>query len=149
MIAKLRRPSRPSQAGARFWRMAAGATSWEAMSNDDVLAPHVLPAPLSVTTREYAGIPVAPDAIVLTPRFEMADFRRGSFVYDKDRLLVPPDAGVGSAPDDRPGGIPGDLGRVAGIKSTVDVDPGYDATWRGEILKTQHKGLTELKGDGT
>jgi general secretion pathway protein H len=48
----------------RFWRMAAGATSWEAMSNDDVLAPHVLPAPLSVATREYAGIPVAADAIL-------------------------------------------------------------------------------------
>ena len=58
------------------------------------------------------------DAIVLTPRFEMADYRRGSFIYDKDRLLVPPDAGVGHAPDERPGGIPGDLGRVAEIKST-------------------------------
>ena len=62
------------------------------------------------------------DAIVLTPRFEMADYRRGSFIYDKDRLLVPPDAGVGTAPDERPGGIPGDLGRVAEIKSTTDVD---------------------------
>ncbi len=85
------------------------------------------------------------DAIVLTPRFEMADYRRGSFVYDKDRLLVPPDAGVGPAPDDRPGGIPGDLGRVADIKATVDVATGYDATWRGEILKTQHKGLALLR----
>ena len=35
------------------------------------------------------------DAIVLTPRFEMADYRRGSFIYAKDRLLVPPEAGVG------------------------------------------------------
>ena len=35
------------------------------------------------------------DAIVLTPRFEMADYRRGAFVYAKDRLLVPPEAGVG------------------------------------------------------
>ena len=52
------------------------------------------------------------DAIVLTPRFEMADYRRGSFVYAKDRLLVPPDAGVGTAPDERPGGIPADLGAV-------------------------------------
>jgi NADH-quinone oxidoreductase subunit I len=51
------------------------------------------------------------DAIVLTPRFEMADYRRGSFVYAKDRLLVPPEAGVGTAPDERPGGIPADLGR--------------------------------------
>ena len=36
------------------------------------------------------------DAIVLTPRFEMADYRRGSFIYAKDRLLVPPEAGVGT-----------------------------------------------------
>jgi NADH-quinone oxidoreductase subunit I len=85
------------------------------------------------------------DAIVLTPRFEMADYRRGSFIYAKDRLLVPPDAGDGEAPDDRPGGIPGDLGRVAAIKSTLDVDSGYSATWRGEILKTQRKGLTLIR----
>ncbi len=81
------------------------------------------------------------DAIVLTPRFEMADYRRGSFVYDKDRLLVPPQAGVGPAPDERPGGIPGDLGRVAEIKSTTDVAEGSSAPWRGEILKTQRRGL--------
>jgi NADH-quinone oxidoreductase subunit I len=85
------------------------------------------------------------DAIVLTPRFEMADYRRGSFIYDKDRLLVPPDAGAGTPPDDRPGGIHGDLGRVAEIKSTTDVETGYDATWRGEILKTQHQGLAIIK----
>ncbi len=48
------------------------------------------------------------DAIVLTPRFEMADYRRGSFIYSKDRLLVPPEGGVGTAPDERPGGIPAD-----------------------------------------
>ena len=65
------------------------------------------------------------DAIVLTPRFEMSDYRRGSFIYDKDRLIVPPSAGVGTPPDDRPGGIPGDLGRVAEIKSTTDVERGY------------------------
>jgi NADH-quinone oxidoreductase subunit I len=81
------------------------------------------------------------DAIVLTPRFEMADYRRGSFIYDKARLLVPPEAGIGPAPDDRPGGIPGDLGRVADVKSTTDVDEGYSATWRGEILKHQRRGL--------
>ena len=81
------------------------------------------------------------DAIVLTPRFEMADYRRGSFVYAKDRLLVPPDAGVGTAPDERPGGIPADLGAVAEQKSTTDIAEGYGATWRGEILKTQRKGL--------
>lgn len=81
------------------------------------------------------------DAIVLTPRFEMADFRRGSFIYPKDRLLVPPQAGVGTAPAERPGGIPGDLGRVAEMKSTTNVERGYSATWRGEILKVQRKGL--------
>jgi hypothetical protein len=77
----------------------------------------------------------------------MADYRRGSFIYDKDRLIVPPSAGVGTPPDDRPGGIPGDLGRVAQIKSTTDIEPGYSATWRGEILTTQRKGLSLLKDD--
>ncbi|MDQ6826674.1 MAG: NADH-quinone oxidoreductase subunit NuoI [Candidatus Eremiobacteraeota bacterium] len=81
------------------------------------------------------------DAIVLTPRFEMSDYRRGSFIYSKDRLLVPPEAGRGTSPDERPNGIPADLGRVAEIKSTVDVASGYDATWRGEVLKTNRKGL--------
>lgn len=85
------------------------------------------------------------DAIVLTPRFEMADYRRGSFIYDKNRLLVPPQAGVGTPPDERPGGIPGDLGRVAEIKSTVDITQGYSATWRGDILKEQRKGLTLIE----
>ena len=84
---------------------------------------------------------------MLTPRFEMADYRRGSFVYSKDRLLVPPEAGVGPAPDERPGGIPGDLGRVAAIKSTTDVASGYSATWRGDILKTQRKGLTLVRDE--
>jgi NADH-quinone oxidoreductase subunit I len=81
------------------------------------------------------------DAIVLTPRFEMSDYRRGSFVYAKDRLLVPPEAGVGRAPDERPNGIPADLGRVTEQKSTVEIEGGYDATWRGTILKTDRKGL--------
>jgi len=85
------------------------------------------------------------DAIVLTPRFEMADFRRGSFIYSKDRLLVPPEAGVGAAPDERPGGIPSDLGRVADQKSTTSIAEGYGATNRGEILKTQRKGLAALR----
>ncbi|MBV8153441.1 MAG: NADH-quinone oxidoreductase subunit NuoI [Candidatus Eremiobacteraeota bacterium] len=85
------------------------------------------------------------DAIVLTPRFEMSDLRRGSLIYSKERLLVPPEAGVGRAPDERPGGIPGDLGRVAEIKSTMDVAQGYSATWRGNILKTQRKGLTMIE----
>ena len=83
------------------------------------------------------------DAIVLTPRFEMSEYRRGSLIYSKDRLLVPPEAGVGTPPDDRPNGIPADLGSVAEKKSTVDWHEGYDATWRGSILKTQTKGLAE------
>ncbi|HUY11063.1 MAG TPA: NADH-quinone oxidoreductase subunit NuoI [Candidatus Dormibacteraeota bacterium] len=83
------------------------------------------------------------DAIVLTPRFEMADYRRGAFVYSKDRLLVPFEAGIGTAPDERPNGIPADLGRVAEVKSTMDIARGYSATNRGEVLKTQRKGLAE------
>jgi NADH-quinone oxidoreductase subunit I len=86
------------------------------------------------------------DAIVLTPHFEMADYRRSSFVYDKDRLLVPSDAGAGIAPSERPGGIPGDLGRVAELKSTTDPNRGFDATWRGTILKYQRKGLALIRG---
>ena len=83
------------------------------------------------------------DAIVLTPRFEMSELRRGSLIYGKERLLVPPDAGTGTPPDDRPNGIPSDLGRVAEIKSTVRWEDGYDATWRGQVLKTQTKGLAD------
>ena len=48
----------------RFWRQPAGASTWEAMSADDVLEPRVLPASLLVTAREYAGLPVASDAIL-------------------------------------------------------------------------------------
>jgi len=58
-------------------------------------------------------------------------------------LIFPPEAGVGTPPDDRPGGIPADLGRVAEQKSTADWQQGYDATWRGQVLKTQKKGLAE------
>ncbi len=83
------------------------------------------------------------DAIVLTPRFEMSEYRRGSLIYAKDRLLVPPEAGVGAPPMDRPNGIPADLGSVAEKKSTVDWQTGYEATWRGQVLKTQKKGLAE------
>jgi NADH-quinone oxidoreductase subunit I len=82
------------------------------------------------------------DAIVLTPRFEMSDFRRGSFVYAKDRLLVPPEGGVGRAPDERPGGIPADLGGVAEKKATTDVATGYEATYNGNLLKARRRGLT-------
>lgn len=48
----------------RFWRRAAAASTWEAISSDDVLAPRVLPSPLSVVAREYAGAAVAVDAIL-------------------------------------------------------------------------------------
>ena len=78
---------------------------------------------------------------MLTPAFEMSDYRRGAFVYSKDRLLVPPEAGVGAPPSDRPGGIPADLGAVADRKGTIDIIAGYGATWRGERLKTERKGL--------
>jgi NADH-quinone oxidoreductase subunit I len=82
------------------------------------------------------------DAIVLTPRFEMADYRRGALVYAKDRLLVPPEAGVGTPPDERPNGIPADLGGVYREKDTVDITAGYEATHRGHVLKQNRKGLT-------
>jgi NADH-quinone oxidoreductase subunit I len=81
------------------------------------------------------------DAIVLTPRFEMADYRRGAFVYAKDRLLVAPEEGVGIAPDERPNGIPPDLGMVSITKSTVDIAAGYEATARGKFLKDHRRGL--------
>jgi NADH-quinone oxidoreductase subunit I len=81
------------------------------------------------------------DAIVLTPRFEMAEYRRGAFIYTKDRLLVPMEAGIGTAPDERPNGIPADLGSVTEKKGTVDIAAGYEATWRGTVLKTERKGL--------
>ena len=77
---------------------------------------------------------------MLTPRFEMADYRRGSFIYSKDRLLVPPEGGVGVAPDAN--GIPSDLGRVIEQKSTVDIEAGYDATFNGAKMKSETKGMT-------
>lgn len=48
----------------RFWRRPVGESSWTAMSDDDVLLPRNLPAPLAVAARQYAGLPVAPDAIL-------------------------------------------------------------------------------------
>lgn len=49
----------------RFWRRGSDAGElWVALSDDDALAAHVLPAPLSAATREYAGRPVAADAIL-------------------------------------------------------------------------------------
>ncbi|HEX3632721.1 MAG TPA: prepilin-type N-terminal cleavage/methylation domain-containing protein [Casimicrobiaceae bacterium] len=48
----------------RFWRQPAGDSTWQPMSTDDVLEPRVLPAPLDISAREYAGLPVAADAIL-------------------------------------------------------------------------------------
>jgi general secretion pathway protein H len=50
----------------RFWRRGSDANSdlWVALSDDDVLAAHILPAPLYAAAREYAGRPVAADAIL-------------------------------------------------------------------------------------
>jgi hypothetical protein len=50
--------------GYRFWRRPGGDTTWQAMADDDVLQPRLLPAPLRITAREYAGLPVAADAIL-------------------------------------------------------------------------------------
>ena len=38
--------------------------------------------------------------------------------------------------------IPADLGAVFRTKDTVEVTDGYEATYRGHVLKTQLKGLT-------
>jgi type II secretion system protein H len=46
----------------RFWRQPAGTSTWQPMSADDVLEPRVLPSPLGISAREYAGLPVAVDA---------------------------------------------------------------------------------------
>ena len=54
---------------------------------------------------------------------------------------MPPEGGVGIAPDERPGGIPSDLGLVIERKSTVDIATGYEATFNGAKLKTETKGL--------
>jgi len=50
----------------RFWRRGSDANSdlWVALSDDDVLAAHFLPTPLYAAAREYAGRPVAADAIL-------------------------------------------------------------------------------------
>ena len=48
----------------RFWRQPAGSSTWQPMSADDVLEPRILPAPLGISAREYAGLPVAADAIL-------------------------------------------------------------------------------------
>jgi type II secretion system protein H len=46
----------------RFW--TRDGDRWVALSGDDVLAAHALPAGFRVAARRYAGTPVAPDAIL-------------------------------------------------------------------------------------
>lgn len=51
----------------RFWRRdesQADGARWVALSDDDVLSPHAIAAPLSVATQLYAGAPVAADAVL-------------------------------------------------------------------------------------
>jgi general secretion pathway protein H len=48
----------------RFWRRAGEAGGWLPLTDDDVLAPHALPAGLLVHPLTYAGAPLAADAIV-------------------------------------------------------------------------------------
>ena len=52
--------------GYRFWRRARGSSEarWTLVSDDDVLQPRTLAAPLVAGAREYAGGPVAADAIL-------------------------------------------------------------------------------------
>ncbi len=47
----------------RFWSRDA-SDRWVAISGDDVLVPHALPAGLNVSASRYAGAPVAPNAIL-------------------------------------------------------------------------------------
>jgi general secretion pathway protein H len=57
-----------SAAGAtyRFWRRGADgeAERWVALSDDDVLAPRALPAPLIASAQFYAGAPTPGDAVL-------------------------------------------------------------------------------------
>ena len=51
----------------RFWRRDlsdADGPRWVALSDDDVLSPRALPAPLTATTQRYAGAPVPGDAVL-------------------------------------------------------------------------------------
>ena len=51
----------------RFWRRdlsVAEGPRWIALSDDEVLAPRALPAPLVTATEAYAGAPVAGDAVL-------------------------------------------------------------------------------------
>jgi type II secretion system protein H len=51
----------------RFWRRdesQADGPRWVALSDDEVLATHALPAPLSVAVQLYAGAPVPGDAVL-------------------------------------------------------------------------------------
>ncbi len=47
----------------RFWRRGAD-DRWSALVDDDVLAPHALPAGIAVVPTTFAGAPVATDAIL-------------------------------------------------------------------------------------
>ncbi len=49
--------------GYRFWRRGAD-DRWSALADDDVLAPHALPAGIAVATASFAGAPVTADAIL-------------------------------------------------------------------------------------
>jgi len=49
--------------GYRFWRRDAN-DRWAPVADDDLLAPRLLPGDLTITPVNYAGAPVAPDAIL-------------------------------------------------------------------------------------
>lgn len=50
----------------RFWRREPGADGdrWVPITDDEVLAPRTLPKDIAATVRDYAGQPVAADAIL-------------------------------------------------------------------------------------
>jgi len=47
----------------RFWKRDAGG-QWQPVADDDVLAPHTLPAGLGVTALTYGGVQLEANAIV-------------------------------------------------------------------------------------
>ena len=51
-------------AGWRFWRRDPERGTWQPLADDDVLAPRSLPAAMQLRAANFAGAPVAADAIL-------------------------------------------------------------------------------------
>lgn len=50
--------------GWRFWRRDPDRGNWQALADDDVLAPRTLPASMRLRAVHFAGAPVAEDAVL-------------------------------------------------------------------------------------